>query len=186
VSDGAGPGEGVGAARAGLDRLWAGWRSTYIQTITDDPTPVRPDETGSLFERVLALDDATGLVVHRGGSCSVVLNAFPYTNGHCMVLPNRAVADLDDLGDDEHHELWATVRQAVRALRAAYGCDGVNVGVNLGAAAGAGVPDHVHVHVLPRWSGDSNFMTTVAEARVLPEPLSAAWERLRDAWSALA
>lgn len=170
------------ADRPGLDHLWAGWRSAYITTVTDDPTPVRPDDTGSLFERILRLDDEAGLVVHRGSRCAVVLNAYPYTNGHCMVLPRRAVADLDGLDAEEHAELWATVRRAVAAVRRAYGCDGVNVGLNLGAAAGAGVPDHLHVHVLPRWAGDTNFMTAVADARVLPEPLTDSWRRLRDAW----
>lgn len=167
----------------GLDHLWAGWRSVYIAAVTDDPAPLRPDEQGSLFERILALPDEEGLVVHRGQRCSVVLNAYPYTNGHCLVLPNRATADLDGLDEDEHAELWRLVRHAVAVLRAAYGCDGVNVGLNLGAAAGAGVPDHLHVHVLPRWGGDTNFMTAVADARVLPEPLTSSWQRLRDAWS---
>lgn len=166
----------------GLDRLWAGWRSTYLEAVTGDPTPLRPDAEGSLFERILALPDDEGLVVHRGDRVAVLLNAYPYTNGHCMVLPTRAVADLDGLDPDESAELWRTVEAAVAAVRAAYRCDGVNVGLNLGAAAGAGVPDHLHVHVLPRWAGDSNFMTAVAEARVLPEPLGDAWHRLRAAW----
>lgn len=168
----------------GLDHLWAGWRSTYITAVTDDPTPLRPDDSGSLFERILRLDDAEGLVVHRGATCAVVLNAYPYTNGHCLVLPQRAVADVEQLDADEHAELWTLVRHAVIAVRTAYGCDGVNVGLNLGAAAGAGVPDHLHVHVLPRWAGDTNFMTSVADARVLPEPLTDSWRRLRDGWPA--
>ena len=99
-----------------------------------------------------------------------------------MVLPCRAVADLDDLDPDESAELWAAVQLAVRALRAAYQPEGVNVGANLGTAAGAGVPDHLHVHVLPRWSGDTNFMTTLAETRVLPESLEQTWRKLRAAW----
>jgi ATP adenylyltransferase len=98
------------------------------------------------------------------------------------VLPNRATATLDGLTDDEHVELWSLVRDAVTAIECAYSCDGVNVGMNLGHAAGAGVPDHVHAHVLPRWVGDTNFMTSVAEARVLPEPLSSSWQKLRAAW----
>ncbi len=138
----------------------------------------------SLFERILALPDDEGYVVHRGRSCSVILNAYPYTNGHVMVLPDRAVAELGDLEESERAELWCLVEDAVAALRRAFGCEGVNVGMNLGSAAGAGVPEHLHVHVLPRWVGDTNFMTSVAETRVLPEPLGSSWEKLRASWPA--
>jgi ATP adenylyltransferase len=167
---------------ADLDHLWAGWRRRYIAGMAEDPSPVRPDADGSLFERILALPDDEGMVVHRGERCAALLNAYPYSNGHLLVVPLRAVAGLGDLDDDEHRELWETVRDAVTALGAAYGPEGVNVGANLGAAAGAGVPDHLHVHVVPRWSGDTNFMTTVANTRVLPETLAGCWERLRAAW----
>jgi ATP adenylyltransferase len=170
-----------------LDHLWAGWRHAYIESVTGgdaDPDEVRPppDGPGSLFERILRLDDEQGLVVHRGRRCSALLNAYPYTNGHVLVLPNRAVAELDQLEPDEHLELWSIVRDAVTAVRAAYRCDGVNVGANLGEAAGAGVPDHLHVHVLARWSGDTNFMTAVANTRVLPETLASSWARIRASW----
>jgi ATP adenylyltransferase len=166
----------------GLDHLWAGWRSSYIDSVTSGESPPAPEGTGSLFERLLQMADEEAYVVHRGPRCSVLLNAYPYTNGHVMVLPNRAAPDLDDLDDDEMAELWFEVRNAVRAIRAAYRCDGVNVGLNLGEAAGAGLPEHVHVHVLPRWQGDTNFMTAVASTRVLPEPLETSWRKLRDAW----
>lgn len=169
-----------------LDHLWAGWRSAYLETVTGDPTPLRPDASGSLFERLLALADAEGdeaaLVVHGGARCAVVLNAYPYTSGHLLVVPRRAAADLADLDDATHAELWALVRTAVAAVRQAYGCGGVNVGLNLGAAAGAGVPDHLHVHVVPRWDGDTNFMTATAGTRVLPEPLDETLARLRAVW----
>jgi ATP adenylyltransferase len=99
-----------------------------------------------------------------------------------LVLPNRAVPELDQLDDAETMELWSIVRDAVTALRAAYRSDGVNVGMNLGDAAGAGLPDHLHAHVLPRWHGDTNFMTAVATTRVLPEPLDLSWQKLRAAW----
>ena len=112
----------------------------------------------------------------------MILNAYPYNSGHVMVLPNRAVADLDDLTREEHEELWRLVTDAVTAIRAAYSPEGVNVGLNLGRAAGAGVPDHLHVHCLPRWAGDTNFMTSVAETRVLPEPLDETHSRLTAAW----
>lgn len=161
----------------GLDRLWAGWRSTYVN---EDAGQERP----SLFEGILALPDDDGMVVWRGNRCSALLNAYPYGTGHLMVLPNRRIGDLDALDPDETTELWAAVTDAVRAVRAAYSPGGVNVGLNLGEAAGAGVPDHLHVHVLPRWTADSNFMTAIAETRVLPEPLDVTWRKLRGAWPA--
>lgn len=169
-----------------LDHLWAGWRSAYLEAVTGDPAPLRPDERGSLFERLLALADAEGdeaaLVLHRGEHASVLLNAYPYATGHLLVVPTRAVADLADLDAVTHAELWDLVRRGVAAVRAAYGCGGVNVGLNLGAAAGAGVPDHLHVHVVPRWEGDTNFMTATADTRVLPEALADTWVRLRAVW----
>jgi ATP adenylyltransferase len=169
---------------ASLDRIWAGWRIPYIEAAggADDAGP--PPGEGSLFERILGsgLTDEEARIVHRGLRCAALLNAYPYNNGHLMVLPNRAVAELEDLEPDEHAELWELVRSATVAIKAAYRPDGVNIGVNLGRGAGAGVPDHLHVHVLPRWAGDTNFMTAVAETRVLPEPLDDTWRKLRDAW----
>ena len=168
----------------GLDHLWAGWRSAYITSVTENDAQLAPDESGSLFERILGsgLSDAEAYVVHRGPTCAVLLNAFPYTNGHMLVLPNRAAAELEDLTEEEQAELWQLVRESVVALKSAYRCEGVNIGMNLGAAGGAGVPDHLHVHVLPRWQGDTNFMTSVAETRVLPEPLGDCWAKLSAAW----
>jgi ATP adenylyltransferase len=164
-----------------IERLWAGWRSAYVTG-----TAGVPRGEGSLFERILSsgLPDRESYVVWRGRRCAALLNAFPYTSGHLMVLPTRAVAFLDELEPDESAELWAAVNLAVRAVRAAYRPDGVNVGANLGLAAGAGVPDHLHLHVLPRWSGDTNFMTALAECRVMPEPLGVSWDKLRAAWPA--
>jgi len=113
-----------------------------------------------------------------------VLNAYPYTSGHLMVLPNRHVGDLEALEPGEAAELWDGVRRAVVAIKAAYRPGGINVGANLGRPAGAGIPGHLHFHALPRWDGDTNFMTTVAEVRVLPEPLDETWAKLREAWPA--
>lgn len=168
--------------RTALDHLWAGWRHEYIDAVNEDDEILGPDATGSLFERILRLSDEEGMVVHRGEHCSVLLNAYPYTNGHLLVLPNRAVADYEALTDDELVEMARLQRDAVLALKAAYRCDGVNVGMNLGRAAGAGVPDHVHAHALPRWDADSNFMTAVANTRVLPEPLDETWRKVRANW----
>jgi len=166
-----------------LDQIWAGWRLSYITSVTrPEDTSLDPDEQGSLFERILSLSDDDGMIVHRGASCSVVLNAYPYTSGHLLVVPNRAVAELESLSEEELGEMALLSRDCVLALKQAYRCDGVNVGMNLGRAAGAGVPDHLHTHVLPRWDADSNFMTSVALARVLPEPLDATLEKVRAAW----
>ncbi len=173
-----------------LDHLWATWRSAYVTRVADSRTvPTAEDAAGrSLFERILAAADEEGDVaagiVHRGPTCFAILNLFPYTSGHLMVLPKRAVADLDELTDDEHAELWGTVRDAVGALKAAFACDAVNVGLNLGAAAGGSQSDHLHVHCVPRWHGDNNFIGVTAETRVLPVSLADAAERLRGAWPA--
>ena len=121
-------------------------------------------------------------VVYRGSLAFAVLNAYPYSSGHLLVLPLRHVSGLDELTDDESGELWATSRAAVRAISAAYAPDGLNLGANLGRAAGAGIPLHLHLHVVPRWSGDTNFMTTVAGVRVIPEALAEAWEKLTRSW----
>ena len=164
-----------------LERLWAPWRSHYVAGIHNEGS--EPGE-GTLFEQILAApepDEETG-ILWRGETCFAVLNAYPYGSGHLMVAPNRVLADLGDLTEDESRELWVAVQDAVAAIRRAYSPDGVNVGLNLGTAAGAGVPDHLHVHCLPRWRGDTNFMSTVAETRVLPEPLAESWSKLRNAW----
>lgn len=166
-----------------LDHLWAGWRHSYIDAVSEPGnTSLDPDESGSLFERILALPDDEGMIVFRGATCAVLLNAYPYTSGHMLVVPNRAVAGLEDLSDDELVEMSRLSRDGVVALKTSYRCDGVNVGINLGRAAGAGVPTHLHTHVLPRWDADSNFMTAVAQARVLPEPLDETLRKLRAAW----
>ena len=109
------------------------------------------------------------------------MNLYPYTSGHLMVMPLRHVGELEALTDDERDELWASVTRAVSAVKAVYAPDGVNVGINLGRAAGAGVPGHLHVHVVPRWLADSNFMTAVADTRVLPESLGESAAKLRKA-----
>ena len=173
-----------GGPSPGLARLWAGWRYAYLSQTSDAAAPGTPDDGRSLFERILhsGLPDAETHILWRGQRCFAILNAYPYGSGHLMVLPMRAVPDLDDLDEATADELWVAVRAAVRAVRAAYRPDGVNVGLNLGEGAGAGVPDHLHVHCLPRWLGDTNFMTAVAETRVLPEPLDESWRKLVAVW----
>ena len=165
-----------------VDHLWAGWRIPYIEA--GDRGGIAIPDGMTLFEAVYASaqPDAETFIVWRGESCFALLNAFPYTSGHLMVLPNRGVRALADLSEAEHGELWNGVRHAVAALTTAYTPHGINVGLNLGEGAGAGVPDHLHVHVVPRWSGDTNFMTAVANVRVLPEALVDSWRRIVEAW----
>ena len=163
-----------------LDRIWNGWRSQYV----NESGAREPHDEGSVFTRILAagLSDEEANIIHRGTLVFAILNAFPYTSGHLMVLPYREVSSLEDLTTDEATELWATVTEAVKAVKAAYTPGGVNVGINLGRAAGGSISEHLHVHVVPRWSGDGNFMTAIAEARTLPEPLSQSAAKLRAAW----
>lgn len=159
-----------------LERLWAGWRSEYVSRL--DHGDGDGDE-GCVLCRVIA---DRGQLVWAGDTVAVALNAFPYTSGHMLVMPVRHVGEIEDVVDADARALWSALTSAVRALKVAYGPEGVNVGANLGRAAGAGVPGHFHVHVLPRWTGDTNFMTSVAEARVMPESLAVSMERLRAAW----
>ena len=163
----------------GLDRLWADWRSAYVSSIGDAAS----DDTGCVMcNLVNATDDAAALVLERTDETITVMNLYPYGSGHLMVAPKRHLAAFDDLTDDENVAIARAQVRALRAIRAAYSPDGVNVGANLGRAAGAGVPGHLHVHLLPRWIGDTNFMTSVAEVRVLPEALRTGYDKLKAAW----
>ena len=159
-----------------LEKLWAGWRSEYVESAAG--------ADGCVFCRILASDEAgeSTYIVRREHSCAVVLNAYPYTSGHLMVMPTRHVAELEDLDGAEVVGLWRELADAVRALKAAYSPDGLNVGANLGRSAGAGVPGHFHMHCVPRWNGDTNFMTTLAETRVMPESLPATYAKIAKAW----
>jgi len=112
-----------------------------------------------------------------------MLNAYPYASGHVLVMPQRHVQELGDLSAEEASDLWQLALAAAAAIQRAYTPDGMNLGANLGRAAGAGIPNHLHLHIVPRWTGDTNFMTSVASVRVLPEPLPRSWEKLRAAWS---
>jgi ATP adenylyltransferase len=138
---------------------------------------------GCVFCRAATGDDP--LVVRRGVSAFVILNLFPYNSGHVMVVPTRHIASLGEATSDELAEIITLVRDAERVLTAAYAPHGINVGLNLGRAAGAGVADHLHVHLVPRWTGDTNFMTIVADARVLPETLEQSAARLKPLFAGL-
>lgn len=144
------------------------------------------DESGGcVFCAALQDDDAAPLILFRGATCFVILNLFPYNNGHLMVVPNRHVASLNDATAEERSELIDLTRRAEVALTEAYAPHGMNMGINLGKPAGAGVPGHLHMHVVPRWSGDTNFMTVVGQTRVLPEELPATADKLRPVFERL-
>jgi ATP adenylyltransferase len=166
-----------------LDQLWNGWRAAYVTT-GGTAGGVHRHDTTSIFSQILAsgLPDEETLIVHRGKTCFAILNRFPYATGHTLVLPLREVAELEDLTEQETSELWACVTDGVRALKVAYRPDALNVGINLGEAAGGSVARHLHVHIVPRWSGDSNFMTATAYTRTMPEALPDTWEKVRAAW----
>jgi len=155
-----------------MDHLWSPWRYRYIATADR--------AEGCVFCRVReAAEDDENYVVHRGRLNFVILNLFPYTSGHLMIVPYEHQASFADASDEATAEMMALAKQAQRALETEYHPDGFNIGMNLGRAAGAGVADHLHLHVLPRWAGDANFVSIIGETRVLPEDLATTCGRLR-------
>jgi ATP adenylyltransferase len=143
--------------------LWAPWRLEYVQSADEEP--------GCVFCNALGRSDEDSLVVQRGSRAFVLLNKFPYASGHLMIAPERHVGDFGALVEEETVEIHRLADDAMRALGDVYSPDGFNLGWNLGRVAGAGVVDHVHLHVVPRWSGDTNFMPVLADVKVLPEHL---------------
>jgi ATP adenylyltransferase len=154
-----------------LERLWSPWRLAYVTGSAESK--------GCVFCDALTDADAAPLVLHRGAACFVILNLFPYNNGHLMVVPNRHVASLALATPDEMAEMMRLTQASELALTEAYRPQGINIGMNLGRPAGAGIADHMHIHVVPRWSGDTNFMSVVGNVRVLPEDLEQTAGRLR-------
>ena len=155
-------------------QLWALWRLEYIQQADE--------QEGCIFCRAAAADDEEGLVVGRGARTFAMLNKFPYSSGHLMVAPYRHVSDFAELSDEEALEAHRLVGQGMAALAEAFAPQGYNVGWNLGRIAGAGIVDHVHVHVVPRWAGDTNFMPVLADVKVLPEHLAETRTKLAGSW----
>jgi ATP adenylyltransferase len=161
-----------------MEHLWSPWRMQYVTGGTaraDCVFCVADEDPGQ-----------SALIVHRGLAAYVILNLFPYNNGHLMVVPGRHIASLVEATAEELVELIGLTRLAEEVLRSAYAPHGLNVGINLGKAAGAGMADHLHIHLVPRWTGDTNFMTTVGESRVLPEALETSASRLRPLFAAAA
>ena len=161
-----------------MDRLWSPWRYRYISTVP------AASSAGCIFcDKAAGGNDEESLIVFRGTRNFVLLNLYPYTNGHLMIAPYAHVATLEEAGEEIVAEMARLARDAERHLRATYNAPGYNLGMNIGESAGAGVAGHIHLHVLPRWAGDANFMTTVAETRVLPEDLPTTWQRLAAAFA---
>ena len=161
-----------------LERLYTPWRLAYV---TGDAK-----SADCVFCAALTSEDADPLIVFRGSTCFVILNLFPYNNGHLMVVPNRHISSLVDATADERCEMMDLARLSEMALREAFSPQGINMGLNLGKAAGAGILDHLHLHAVPRWTGDTNFMTVVGQTRVLPQELPVTAEKLRPIFMRLA
>jgi ATP adenylyltransferase len=153
-----------------MEKLWAPWRMAFVEL--EKPT-------GCIFcDKPEAGDDRENLILYRGAHGFILMNLFPYNNGHLMVAPYRHTADLVGLTDEEQAELMRLTRFSLRVLEAAFGPEGYNLGMNLGRVAGAGVADHLHMHLVPRWNGDTNFMPVIAETKVLPDALYNSYDRL--------
>jgi len=157
-----------------MEHLWAPWRNLYVG---------HPQDTrgGDVFAEIArSADDEANYVLARGKSCFALLNLYPYNTAHLMVVPYRATGDLDELDDAELLELMTMLRRMKQAVTAALHPHGFNVGINIGAAGGAGIAAHLHVHLVPRWRGDANFMTTTAETRVHPSDLASVYRMIRE------
>ncbi len=159
-----------------MEHLYAPWRMAYI----GKDSPSGDECIFCSFPK--KNDDERYLILWRGKSVFALMNAFPYNNGHLMVTPYRHVADFGLLEKGELLELMLGAQQAHAALKKIFSPDGFNMGINLGRSAGAGIDKHLHLHIVPRWEGDTNFMTTIAQARVLPEELSVTYHKIRSAW----
>ena len=157
-----------------MDYLWTPWRYAYVSTAEKT--------SGCIFcDMLRAGDDAKSRIVHRGRQCFIVLNTFPYTSGHVMIVPYDHVDELRKLSRESADEMMELSQRMEEVLRQLYSPSGINLGMNIGQAAGAGVAGHIHMHVLPRWTADSNFMTVVGETRILPESLEITYERIKEA-----
>ena len=159
-----------------MDYLWTPWRYAYI-------TGTKEGQGCIFCDNQKQGDDRRAWIVYRGTHCYICLNAFPYTSGHVMVIPYEHLNELQKLPAEAAREMMELSQRSETVLRGLYRPEGINLGMNIGAAAGAGVAGHIHMHILPRWIADANFMTVVGETRVLPESLDVTWERMRQAFS---
>jgi ATP adenylyltransferase len=160
--------------RVADQRIWAPWRLAYVKDASKD------EEAGCIFcSKPAEGDDRANLIVHRGDRCFVILNKFPYTNGHLMIAPYEHLATLPELDADTTAEMMALAQRAMVVLDETYGPQGYNAGINQGRVAGAGFEGHIHLHVVPRWAGDTNYMPVLADTRVMPQSLEESWDALK-------
>ncbi len=163
-----------------MDQMWSPWRSQHISSFSASKSDAKGSR--SVFSRLAEENrDEENLILWRGEYLFVVMNLFPYNNGHIMIVPFRQVADYTELDAAEQSEMFSTLEKCLRWLRYALKPEGFNVGMNLGKAAGAGIPDHLHLHVVPRWSGDTNFMPAIGEIKVIPEAIRDTYNKIKRA-----
>lgn len=158
-----------------MERLWAPWRIKYIKEVI----PLKKPEKCIFCDAAKATDDREKLVIYRGALAFVMLNLFPYNNGHLLIAPYRHVPSLSELRDDEGLDLWRLTKCSLKLLKIALKPDGFNIGVNIGRVAGAGVETHVHIHIVPRWCGDTNFMPVIGNVKVIPEGIYETYDSLK-------
>ena len=160
-----------------MDKLWAPWRMEYILSVKEE------NETGCIFcKRIPQNDDKKNLILYRGETVFVIMNKFPYNSGHLMVVPYRHTGDLQALQAEELTELFTVLQMCQRVLDAVMHPHGYNIGMNLGRVAGAGIEDHLHLHIVPRWNGDTNFMPIIANTKVISEALDKTYDKLKEAF----
>jgi ATP adenylyltransferase len=164
-----------------METMWAPWRGDYINGTVDQEKP-KPE--GCVFcEALTTKNDNDRYIIHRGKNAFVILNLYPYNNGHMLVIPNQHISNTEMMDSDTRYEVMDLLIKAESVLNRVYKPHGINIGANIGAAAGAGIAQHMHFHILPRWNADVNFMTAVANTRVVPESLEISWQKIRKAWN---
>ncbi|MBZ0203941.1 MAG: HIT domain-containing protein [Ignavibacteria bacterium] len=159
-----------------MDKLWSPWRSKYIESFKDDP---KEELSGTLFTRILAEnDDRKNYILHRGKKCFIIMNLYPYNSGHLMIVPYKQANDISELDSDTRLEMMELLDLGCKVLNDAIKPHGFNIGANLGRVAGAGVENHIHFHIVPRWNGDTNFMPVLNEVKVISEAMDETYDKL--------
>ena len=165
----------LGKIPKNMEHLWSPWRMTYIQNSKKNK--------GCIFCQSQETVDGPGnLIIHRGKHSYVILNRYPYTNGHVMVVPYKHLPGFDDLSSDTTTEMMTLISICIKILRTTYNAEGFNIGANIGCAAGAGIPKHFHLHIVPRWEGDTNFLSSIGNTRLLPEDLEDTYHKVKKGW----
>ncbi|HWA05846.1 MAG TPA: HIT domain-containing protein [Ignavibacteria bacterium] len=159
-----------------MEKLWSPWRSQYIDTFKEEKEPL----PGSLFTRILAEnDDRKNYLLHRGKNCFIIMNLYPYNSGHLMIVPYKEVKELTELDDKTRLEMFLMLELGIKALTEVMKPHGFNIGANLGRVAGAGIEDHLHFHIVPRWNGDTNFMPVLNDVKVISEEMGRTYKKLK-------